>query len=248
VVAVLLGATSLAVSLHALSKPTVSAGAVNAAINSKIGSAVNSLQTQPPAGVAVYNQIAPAVVLIQANRPGAKSGEAVGAGVIVNNSGEILTALHVVQGASAIEVSFPDGSTSAATIRSSDATHDIASLTPLHFPAVIVPAVLGGGVQVGDPVFAVGHPLGLVDSLTAGVVSGLNRVFKVANGRTLTGLIQFDAAVNPGNSGGPLVNRQGQVVGIVTGVANPAGVDDFAGISFAVPITTAGGAAGAPAK
>jgi S1-C subfamily serine protease len=113
---------------------------------------------------------------------------------------------------------------------------------------VIVPAVLGGGVQIGDDVFAIGHPLGLVDTLTAGVVSGLNRTFKGPGGRTLTGLIQFDAAVNPGNSGGPLVNQQGQVVGIVTGIANPAGVDDFAGISFAVPIATAGGAAGAPSK
>ena len=89
--------------------------------------------------------------------------------------------------------------------------------------------MLGGGVQIGDEVFAIGHPLGLVDSLTAGVVSGLDRTFKVGNGRTLAGLIQFDAAVNPGNSGGPLVNSQGQVVGIVTGIANPAGVDDFRG-------------------
>ena len=108
--------------------------------------------------------------------------------------------------------------------------------------------MLGGGVQIGDQVFAVGHPLGLVDTLTAGVVSGLDRTFTVANGRTLTGLIQFDAAVNPGSSGGPLLNSQGQVIGIVTGLANPAGVDDFAGIGFAVPIATAGGAAGAPAK
>jgi S1-C subfamily serine protease len=248
VAAVLLAAASLAVSLHALSKPTLSAGAVNATVNSKVGSAVNSLQSQPPAGVVVYNQVAPAVVVIQANIPGARSEEAIGAGVVVTNTGEILTALHVVTGATSIKVAFSDGTTSTATIRSSDASHDIASLTPTHLPGVVVPAVLGGGVQIGDQVFAIGHPLGLVDSLTAGVVSGLDRTFKGANGRTLVGLIQFDAAVNPGNSGGPLVNRQGQVVGIVTGVANPAGVDDFAGISFAVPIITAGGAAGAPAK
>jgi S1-C subfamily serine protease len=248
VAAVLLAAASLAVSLHALSKPTLSAGAVNATVNSKVGSAVNSLQSQPPAGVVVYNQVAPAVVVIQANIPGARSEEAIGAGVVVTNTGEILTALHVVTGARSIKVAFSDGTTSTATIRSSDASHDIASLTPTHLPGVVVPAVLGGGVQIGDQVFAIGHPLGLVDSLTAGVVSGLDRTFKGANGRTLVGLIQFDAAVNPGNSGGPLVNRQGQVVGIVTGVANPAGVDDFAGISFAVPIITAGGAAGAPAK
>ncbi len=248
VAVVLLAATSLAVSLHALSKPTLSAGAVNATVNAKVGSAINSLQTQPPAGVLVYKQVAPAMVLIQAHSPGAKSEESLGAGVIVTNTGEILTALHVVEGATSIKVSFSDGTTSAATIRSSDATHDIASLTPRRSPGVVVPAVLGGGVRIGDQVFALGHPLGLVDTLTAGVVSGLDRTFKGAHGRTLTGLIQFDAAVNPGNSGGPLVNSQGQVVGIVTGLANPAGVDDFAGISFAVPIMTAGGAAGAPTK
>jgi S1-C subfamily serine protease len=166
----------------------------------------------------------------------------------VTNSGEILTALHVVEGATSIKVSFSDGTTASAAIRSSDPTHDIASLTPRQEPGVVVSAVLGGGVRIGDEVFAVGHPLGLVDTLTGGVVSGLNRTFKVANGPTLAGLIQFDAAINPGNSGGPLVNRQGQVVGIVTGIANPAGVDNFAGISFAVPIMTAGGAAGAPTK
>jgi S1-C subfamily serine protease len=101
---------------------------------------------------------------------------------------------------------------------------------------------------VGDEVFAVGHPLGLVGTLTAGVVSGLDRSFRAPDGHTLTGLIQFDAAVNPGNSGGPLLNQQGQVIGIVTGLANPTGADDFVGIGFAVPIATAGGAAGAPTK
>jgi S1-C subfamily serine protease len=247
-VVVLLAATSLAVSLHALSKPTISQGAVNGMVNSKVSSAVNSLQTQPPAGVVIYNQVAPTMVVIQADTPNATSDESLGAGVVVSNTGEILTALHVVDGARSIKVSFSDGTTSPAIIQTSDATHDIASVKPEHPPGVIVPAVLGGGVRVGDDVFAVGHPLGLVDSFTAGVVSGLNRTFKGANGRNLTGLIQFDAAVNPGNSGGPLVNRQGQVVGIVTGIANPAGVDDFAGISFAVPIATAGWTAGAPNK
>ena len=80
------------------------------------------------------------------------------------------------------------------------------------------------------------------------MVSGLDRSFPLADGRTLSGMIQFDAAVNPGSSGGPLLNAKGQVIGIVTGLANPAGADDFAGIGFAVPIGTAGGAAGAPAK
>jgi S1-C subfamily serine protease len=244
----LLAAISLVGSLLALSKPTLSPGSVNGIVGSRVSSAVNNLGAQPPAGAVVYNQVAPTIAVIQASIPGATASESLGAGVVVNKTGEILTALHVVKGATSIRVSFSDGTTSPATIHTSDAAHDIASLLPQHPPAVIVPAVLGGGVQVGDEVFAIGHPLGLVDSLTAGVVSGLDRTFRVGNGRTLTGLIQFDAAVNPGNSGGPLLNARGQVVGIVTGIANPAGVDDFAGISFAVPIATAGGGVGAPSK
>jgi len=109
-----------------------------------------------------------------------------------------------------------------------------------------VPAVLAGTPPVGDAVFAVGNPLGLRASLTAGVVSATGRTITSPAGPTLDGLIQFDAAVNPGNSGGPLLNRAGQVVGIVTALANPANQDFFVGVGFAVPIATAGGAAGGP--
>ena len=105
---------------------------------------------------------------------------------------------------------------------------------------------MGGAPQVGDDVFAVGNPLGLQDSLTAGVVSATDRSVRAQDGRTLHDLIQFDAAVNPGNSGGPLLNRDGQVVGIVTGLANPSKQAYFVGIGFAVPIATAGGVAGGP--
>jgi S1-C subfamily serine protease len=94
----------------------------------------------------------------------------------------------------------------------------------------------------------VGHPLGLQDSLSSGVVSALNRTIRPKGGQTLKGLIQFDAAVNPGNSGGPLLDRDGHVVGIVTGLANPSNQGFFVGIGFAVPIATAGGAAGGPSK
>ena len=116
-------------------------------------------------------------------------------------------------------------------------------------PALIVPAVLGGGVRIGDQAFAVGNPLGLAASLSAGVISGLDRTVPLrANGQVLTGLIQFDAAVNPGSSGGPLLNRAGQVVGIVTALANPANQGSFSGIGFAVPLGAAGGGAGGPPR
>ncbi len=240
---------ALVVGIETSSRPSISRNDVTGIANATVGKAITQLQAQPPAGANVYNQIAPAMVVVQSQGPsGPDVVRGLGSGVIVNDRGEILTALHVVRGASSIKVSFADGSDSTATVLSTDPTHDIAVLTPARPPAVVVAAVLGGGVQVGDDVFAVGHPLGLVDSLTAGVVSGLDRSFRGPDGRTLTGLIQFDAAVNPGNSGGPLVNQQGQVIGIVTGLANPAGDDDFVGIGFAVPIGTAGGAAGAPNK
>jgi S1-C subfamily serine protease len=187
-------------------------------------------------------------VVIESQHPEAADTEDLGSGIIIDTQADILTALHVVQGGSAIKVTFADGSSSPATVKSTDPDHDIAVLTAAQPPSVIVPEVLGGGAQIGDDTFAVGNPLGLVGSLSAGVISGLDRSFPQPNGRTLTGMIQFDAAVNPGSSGGPLLNKKGQVIGIVTGLANNEGTKDFAGIGFAVPIGTAGGAAGAPAK
>jgi S1-C subfamily serine protease len=168
-----------------------------------------------------------------------------GTGVIINAEGAILTANHVVDGAKSIKVTFIDGSTSNATVISSEPDRDIAVLKADRNPEVVVPAVMGGGVRVGDEAFAIGHPLGLVDSMSSGVISGLNRSIPVGDDRTLDGLIQFDTAVNPGNSGGPLLNRAGQVVGIVTALANPSEQGVFIGIGFAVPIGAAAGAAGA---
>jgi S1-C subfamily serine protease len=225
----------------------LSTSQINAIANQRAKAAISHLQSQPPTAVAVSRATEGALVVVQSSN-GASDTEDLGSGVIVDSQGEILTALHVVVGASSIEVTFADGTTSAASIKSADPSHDIAVLTAASPPAVIQPAVLGGSPQVGDEAFAVGNPLGLVASLSAGVISGLNRTFTPAPGRDLSGMIQFDAAVNPGSSGGPLLNTKGQVIGIVTGLANPAGTDNFAGIGFAVPIATAGEAAGAPAK
>jgi S1-C subfamily serine protease len=236
----------VAIDVRATSRPATSKADVNGIVDKKVADAVKALQAEPPASVTVYDAIRPPLVVIRTAGPGPASG--LGSGVIVDAQGDILTSLHVVDGAASVRVSFWDGTDSPATLKSTDPDHDIAVLTPGKLPEVVVPAVLGGGARVGDETFAVGHPLGLVGSLSAGVISGLNRSFPLSNGKTLSGMIQFDAAVNPGNSGGPLLNRDGQVIGIVTGLANPAGDDDFVGIGFAVPIGTAGGAAGAPSR
>jgi len=229
-------------------KPSLTTNDINSIVNQKVSAAVSQLESQPPAAVTAYDAVRAGLVVIVAQRGGAPGSEDLGTGVIVDTQGDILTALHVVEGASGIKVTFADGTTSTASIAASDPAHDIAVLAAGRLPAVIVPAVLGPSPQVGDGTFAVGNPLGLVGSLSAGVISGLDRTFKLGNGRTLSGMIQFDAAVNPGSSGGPLLNTKGQVIGIVTGLVNPAGTDNFAGIGFAVPIATAGQAAGAPAK
>jgi S1-C subfamily serine protease len=132
-----------------------------------------------------------------------------------------------------------------AHIASEDAENDIAALTVETLPTVLVPAVLGGSrLNVGDGVVAIGNQLGLTSSATAGVVSGLDRVATGNDGTTLRGLIQFDAAVNPGSSGGPLVNARGETIGVVVALANPTPAGTFIGIGFAVPIGTAVSAGG----
>jgi S1-C subfamily serine protease len=247
-VVVAMVAALVVTNLRISERPALSTNQVNAIVNQKVRTAISQLEAKPPAAVAAYGAVRAGLVAVKVERQGASHNEDLGAGVIIDTRGDILTALHVVQGASQIELTFFDGTTSTASVKTTDAAGDIAVLTATRLPRVVAPAVLGSSPQVGDQVFAVGNPLGLVASLSAGVVSGLDRTFTVNHGRTLSGMIQFDAAVNPGSSGGPLLNSEGQVIGIVTGLANPAGTDNFAGIGFAVPIATAGQAAGAPPK
>jgi S1-C subfamily serine protease len=148
-----------------------------------------------------------------------------------------------------IHVYYADGTQTSAQIINSQPDIDIAVLQPDAPPSLLVPAVMGNpnALRVGDEAYVVGNPIGLFSSMSAGVISGLNRTFQPADSKIeLHDMIQIDAAVNPGNSGGPLLNRYGQVVGIITGLANPSNQDFFVGIGFAVPITVASGAAGAP--
>lgn len=246
VVLVALSVALVLTNLRISRRPDLGSSAVSAIARAESKAAVSQLQSAPAVATAVYSAARAGLVLIEARHAG--GGSDLGSGFILNSNGDIMTALHVVAGTSNIKVVFADGTTSGATITSTDPGHDIAVLAASKLPAVIVPEVLGGAPDVGDAAFAVGNPLGLVGSLSAGVVSGLDRTFTPKGGRALKGLIQFDAAVNPGSSGGPLLSTKGQVIGIVEGLANPSGGDSFAGIGFAVPIATAGRAAGAPAK
>jgi S1-C subfamily serine protease len=195
--------------------------------------------TKTPTVSDIYKLVGPSVAVIRT------ADGALGTGVIATKAGAVLTANHVVADGSAITILFADGTKSAATVAATDPATDTAMLVPATLPQPVVPATIGGGAAVGNPVVAIGNPLGLTYSVSSGVVSGLNRTSKTASGE-VDGLIQFDASVNPGSSGGPLLDGKGNVIGIVISIANPSGADAFAGIGFAVPIgaAVAGGGGG----
>jgi S1-C subfamily serine protease len=171
----------------------------------------------------------------------------VGTGVVVVDDGTILTNLHVVYGVKRVRVTFHDGTESEASLVSAHPENDLAVIKAHTIPDDLPSATLGSASRLkpGDEVVAVGFPFGMGPSVSYGVVSGLNREFHSAEGqRVLTRLIQFDAAANPGSSGGPLVTMQGDVVGIVTAILNPTKSSTFIGIGFAVTIAAAAGNAG----
>jgi S1-C subfamily serine protease len=175
--------------------------------------------------------------------------QGVGTGVVIVDTGIILTNLHVVYGFDRVKVTFADGLESDAMIIGIAPEHDLAVLQALTIPDDLAAATLRStqDLRPGDQVVAVGFPFGIGPSASAGVVSGLRREYRSAEGkRLLTNLIQFDAAVNPGNSGGPLVTADGEVVGIVTAILNPNRQRVFIGIGFAVPIENAAAAVGIP--
>lgn len=192
------------------------------------------------------------VVRVQSLPAGAADAEAkgveIGSGVVIVDDGTILTALHVVRRADRIVVTFYDGSESDAVLLGTRPDHDLAVIRAKQIPDDLPPATLGSSARLrpGDGVVAVGFPFGLGPSVSAGVVSGLDREFRSEDGRAqLTGLIQFDAAVNPGSSGGPLVTLDGEVVGVVSAILNPTS-RSFLGIGFATTMETAGSAVGMP--
>ena len=172
-----------------------------------------------------------------------------GTGVVIKDDGTILTNFHVVAGAKKLRVTFFDGTETQAFVVSVQPDKDLAVLKPQKIPDDLEAAILGSSQQLapGDVVVAVGFPFGIGPSVSSGVVSGLNRHFKSPDGQQmLKELIQFDAAANSGNSGGPLVNMSGEVVGIVTAILNPTSARTFIGIGFATTIESAGSAVGLP--
>ena len=196
-------------------------------------------------------KVAKSVVLVRGVDE-AKDGEpaleeGIGTGVVIVDSGIILTNMHVALGAKQLKVEFADGSVSEATITGIQPEHDLAVLRARIVPDDLQAATLRStsDLRPGDHVVAVGFPFGIGPSVSAGVISGLKREFRSPKGeRILTNLIQFDAAANPGNSGGPLVTLDGEVVGIVTAILNPTEQRVFIGIGFAVPIENAASGVG----
>ena len=220
------------------------------------GAVSHTLQTKelPSASARAAASVQGAVVHVQSYVTDPKNKDqdkesGVGTGVVIKDDGTILTNFHVIAGAKRLKVTFFDGTEAEATVVAVQPDKDLAVIKPKKIPDDLEPAILGSSQQLapGDMVVAVGFPFGIGPSVSAGVISGLNRQFKSPDGtQVLTGLIQFDAAANPGNSGGPLVNVSGEVVGIVTAILNPTSARTFIGIGFATTIESAGSAVGLP--
>lgn len=266
----LLLALSLSLSLRPSSRKLTQAD-INAAVLKTLETA-----NLPSAAARAYDRIIPSVVRVVAisnpkdsaksnstdpQQAGAAGGKfsrpeaaplaerSVGTGVVIVDKGIILTNLHVVQGADSIKITFSDGLETTASITGVQPENDLAVLQAHKIPDDMVAATMRSTADLrpGDQVMAVGYPFGIGPSASAGIVSGLKRLFRSPEGKQeMTNLIQFDAAANPGNSGGPLVTMDGEVVGIVTAIYNPNQQRTFVGIGFAVPIENAAAAAGMP--
>jgi putative serine protease PepD len=206
-----------------------------------------------PNWTATATAVSPSVVAITSQLA---QGEAQGSGVVIDASGHILTNNHVVAGAQKLTVTLSDGRTYAAEIRGTDPSSDLAVVTVKNAPNDLKPIALGDSdaLKVGDPVMAVGNPLGLAGTVTTGIVSALNRpVTTQAEGGSsqlgqgqsdpvVTNAIQTSAAINPGNSGGALVNGSGQLIGINSSIASlgsSSGQSGNIGIGFAIPVNEA---------
>jgi S1-C subfamily serine protease len=183
----------------------------------------------------IYEASQPGVVEITA---GGGPSQAQGSGFVYDEDGHVVTNQHVVEGASDITVRFSNGSTYPATLVGTDPSTDLAVVRVDAPASVLHPLELGdsGNVEVGDAVVAMGSPFGLEGTITSGIVSALHRQMTAPNNFTITDSIQTDAAINHGNSGGPLLNMQGQVIGVNAQIESESGGND--GVGFAIPSNT----------
>ena len=170
--------------------------------------------------------------------PSQSGSTATGTGFVVDGKGHIVTAAHVVDGASSISVKFQDGTTRTAKVLGTDNATDVAVLSVDPSGLTLHPLALGSSASlaIGDQVAAIGDPFTYERSLSTGVVSGLDRTISAPNGFTVAHAIQTDAALNPGNSGGPVLDAGGQVIGIVDQIATNGSSETSSGVGFAVPI------------
>ncbi|HEX2302697.1 MAG TPA: trypsin-like peptidase domain-containing protein [Gaiella sp.] len=169
---------------------------------------------------------------------GSGTSEAQGSGFVYDTSGHVITNAHVVDGAQSVEVTFSNGKTYDATVVGTDPSTDLAVLDVEAPTSVLTPLELADSseLSVGDVVVAIGSPFGLENSVTTGIVSALGRSMEAPNGFTINGSIQTDAAINHGNSGGPLLDLTGRVVGVNAQIASESGGND--GVGFAIPSNT----------
>jgi S1-C subfamily serine protease len=179
---------------------------------------------------------APAVVTVTVGS--VRSGGRLGSGFLVDRRGRVLTNAHVVDDAKTAHVRFDDGTETDARVLGADESTDLAVLQPKRTPAGVAPLPLGRseGLRVGDAVIAIGNPFGLERTATTGIVSALKRIITAPNGFDIQNVIQTDAAINEGNSGGPLLDAAGRVIGINSQIASEGGGNN--GVGFAVPIDT----------
>jgi S1-C subfamily serine protease len=170
-----------------------------------------------------------------------QQGKASGSGIVIDGNGTILTNWHVVENAVKVMVSFEKGQEIEAQVVGKDPSHDLAVLRIPTNGLTLHPLTLGdsSGVQVGDPVLAIGNPFDLERTLTTGVISALQRKITAPNGFTIDNVLQTDAPINPGNSGGPLLDAWGRVIGINSQIETGGTGGGSVGIGFAVPINTA---------
>lgn len=182
----------------------------------------------------IYEQVKDSVVLIRAT---SYYGTSLGSGFVYDKLGHIITNNHVIEGSYSITVTFLDGTSLAASVVGTDPYSDIAVLKVRPDVVTLKPLKLGNSseLMIGEQIVVVGSPFGLAGSVTTGIVSQKGRLLETTYGYSIPGVIQFDAAVNPGNSGGPLLNMKGEVVGITTAIESP--ISGFVGVGYAIPST-----------